>query len=412
MTDNIESTATFAALNRNIDIMIPPTGLKYKLSVAEKEKRKLVVKLGFDPTAPDLHLGHAVVLKKMRDFQDAGHDIVVIIGDFTAKIGDPTGRNSLRPPLSDEDIHANAETYVNQLSKILDVSKITVRRNSEWFSKTNFADVLKLVAKMTAAQILQREDFSNRFSNNVPIYLHELLYPIVQGQDSVEIKADIELGGSDQLFNCQVGRTLQETNGTPAQIIISMPLLVGLDGKEKMSKSKGNYVGLTDPPNQMYGKIMSIPDSLLANYLDLVTNYSVEEVAAIKQELADKKRHPMDVKKQIARNVVEQYHGMAEGTAASDYFANQFQNKEGDKKSYVLLDIDAAFAGADEIDLLTLCAAAQPHESKSQLRRLIRDGAVKIDEEKATDAAQKLSRNAGSIKLKIGKIGFYEFAKA
>ncbi len=272
-------------------------------------QRELIVKLGFDPTAPDLHLGHTVVLRKIRQFQDAGHKSVIIVGDFTARIGDPTGRNKARPPLSEDIIQENAKTYVNQLSKVVDIEKVEIRFNSEWLSKMTCDDVVTLMSNMTAAQLLQREDFSNRYNNNIPISLHELFYPMMQGYDSVEINADIEIGGTEQLFNCLVGRSLQESNGKPGQIVVSMPLLIGLDGKEKMSKSQNNYIALTEEPNQMYGKIMSMPDHLLENYLDLVTDFPPDKIAGMKMSLLEGTLPPMGAKQIIAENIVMQYHG-------------------------------------------------------------------------------------------------------
>ena len=408
MTGSIQEQAEH--LGQGIEIMIPPGGLAQKLTLAEKEGRPLVVKLGFDPTAPDLHIGHAVVLKKMREFQQAGHKVVVIVGDFTTKIGDPTGRNTLRPPLTDAQIEENAKTYIEQLGKILDISKIEVRRNSDWLSPMTFADVIRVVSKVTLAQLLQREDFSNRYAGNIPIHMHELLYPMVQGQDSVEIKADIEMGGTDQLFNCQMGRVLQEHNGMPAQIVLSMPLLVGLDGKDKMSKSKKNYIGLTDAPGDMYGKAMSIPDEALPSYLDLATNFAVEEVRAIKAGLVDGSAHPMDIKKKIAKNIVAQYHDAAAAEAAENYFVAQFQNKDAEKKAYKPLRFADAEGGAGvAVSLLSLCVAAEPTLSKSQIRRLIADNAVAVDGVKITDPNAMIQTNNGDVKIKIGKMGFFVF---
>ncbi len=296
-------------LQKGVAIITPPTGLKEKLEDAQKKQRQLIVKLGFDPTAPDLHLGHTVVLRKIRQFQDAGHKSVIIVGDFTARIGDPTGRNKARPALSEEIIQENAKTYVNQLSKVVDITKLEIRFNSEWLSKMNCADVVTLMSNMTAAQLLQREDFSNRYNNNIPISLHELFYPMMQGYDSVEINADIEIGGTEQLFNCLVGRSLQQNNGKSGQIVVSMPLLIGLDGKEKMSKSQNNYIALTEKPSQMHEKIMSMPDHLLENYLDLVTDFSTDKIAGIKMSLLEGTLHSMDTKQIIAENIVMQYHG-------------------------------------------------------------------------------------------------------
>ncbi len=325
----MDQTVTNEMLQKGVAIITPPTGLKEKLEDAQKNQRQLIVKLGFDPTAPDLHLGHAVVLRKIRQFQDAGHKSVIIVGDFTARIGDPTGRNKARPPLSEDIIQENAKTYVNQLSKVVDIEKVEIRFNSEWLSKMTCDDVVTLMSNMTAAQLLQREDFSNRYNNNIPISLHELFYPMMQGYDSVEINADIEIGGTEQLFNCLVGRSLQESNGKSGQIVVSMPLLIGLDGKDKMSKSQNNYIALTEEPSQMYRKIMSMPDHLLENYLDLVTDFPPEKIAGMKMSLLEGTLHPMDAKKIIAENIVMQYHGTgAISDLPNKYSSAQCPSKE------------------------------------------------------------------------------------
>ncbi|WP_211236704.1 tyrosine--tRNA ligase [Sporocytophaga myxococcoides] len=264
-------------LKENVEIIFLENGLDEKLKQAELQNRKLVVKLGFDPTAPDLHLGHAVVLKKLRQFQELGHLIVIIIGDFTARIGDPTGKNKSRPPLNEDQVKENAKTYVAQLSKILDISKCSIRYNSEWLEGMNLSNAIQLLSQVTVAQMMHRNDFNTRFEKGIPISLHELVYPILQGYDSVEIMADVEMGGTDQLFNCSVGRQLQEGKGKKGQAVICMPLLKGIDGSDKMSKSQNNIIGLTDHPNEMFGKIMSIPDSLIVEYLKLVTDFADDE---------------------------------------------------------------------------------------------------------------------------------------
>lgn len=397
-------------LERGVAIQTPPSGIKAKLEESRKEKRPLVVKLGFDPTAPDLHLGHAVVLRKMRQFQNAGQKLVVIIGDFTARIGDPTGRNKARPPLSEEAVQENAKTYLDQLSKVLDMdsSKLEVRFNSEWLGKMTFTDVVKLLSKATVAQLLQREDFNKRYSSNVPIGMHEMLYPLMQGYDSLAIEADIEMGGTDQLFNCLIGRALQEGDGKSGQIVVSMPLLVGLDGKEKMSKSHNNYIGLTEEPNQMYGKAMSIPDGLLPNYLDLATDFSHDMIIGMKKKLEDGAINPMEVKKLIAENIVKQYHDEESAKAAAAYFYNQFQNKVDEEKIYEPVDAETVFDGSTDISLIDLCAKLQPDVSRTQMRRLISSSAVSLNGEKISDPLQKIEYpEAAELKLRIGKRGFF-----
>ena len=404
------SSLTLDELTRGVAIQTPPDAIKSKLELAKKENRPLVVKLGFDPTAPDLHLGHAVVLRKMRQFQDAGQKLIIILGDFTARIGDPTGRNKTRPPLSEETIRENAKTYLDQLSKVLDTdpSKMEVRFNSEWLGKMTFSDVVKLLAKATVAQLLQREDFNKRYTNNIPIGMHEMLYPLMQGYDSIAITSDIEMGGTDQLFNCLVGRALQEAEGKIGQAVISMPLLVGLDGKEKMSKSHNNYIGLTEAPNQMFGKAMSIPDELLPNYLDLASDFPHETIVELKTKLGNGSINPMEIKKTLAANLVKQYHGEAAAQEAAQYFYNQFQNKSNEEKSYDPVSAKDVFGDMASLSLLDLCAKLQPEESKSQIRRLIASGAVSIHGERMSDPLMMIDApTEREIKIRIGKRGFF-----
>ncbi|WP_244248417.1 tyrosine--tRNA ligase [Flavobacterium foetidum] len=268
---------TIQKLKENAAIFLPENGLEEKINQAQKENRKLVIKLGFDPTAPDLHLGHAVVLKKLKQFQDLGHQIVIVVGSFTARIGDPTGKNKSRKPLSSKEVQHNAETYITQLSKIIDVEKAKIVFNSEWLDELSFAEVIQIMSNVTVAQLMHRNDFNKRFTENTPIAMHELVYPILQGFDSVKINADIEMGGTDQLFNCTMGRQLQENFRMATQIVMCMPLLKGLDGKEKMSKSLHNTIGLIDEPKEMFGKTMSIPDDLILEFLELTTDFSFEE---------------------------------------------------------------------------------------------------------------------------------------
>jgi len=415
-TDSREAFNTSAnfssSLNRNIDYLVPPMGLQQKLEISQKESRPLIIKLGFDPTAPDLHLGHAVVLKKLRDFQVAGHKIVVIIGDFTARIGDPTGRNSARPPLSDKEVEKNAKTYISQLSKVLDITKVDIRYNSEWLNQMSFTDVVGLMSKFTLSQMMQRDDFSKRYECHTPIHMHELLYPLMQGQDSVIINADVEIGGTDQLFNCQVGRTLQEAMGRPSQIVISMPLLVGLDGKEKMSKSKNNYIGLTDEPNVMYGKAMSIPDEILPNYLDLVTDFDDQKIQGLKDQLAAGTVNPMIIKKQVATNIVEQYHSEKAANEADLYFYNQFQNKSPSNKKYESVGLSAIFGENNDIGIVDMCKILRPDLSKNDIRRLISGNGIKLNTEKVMDPNLRVVKpSENDIFLQIGKLGFYTIVR-
>jgi len=398
-------------LKKGIETIVPENGLEAKIALAEKENRPLVIKFGMDPTAPDLHLGHAVAFKKLREFQEkTGAKIVLLVGDFTAAIGDPTGRNTTRPPLTEEEIKVNAKTYIDQMGKVIDLNKnVEIVRNSQWLGKMNFADVLKLLAKATLAQMLQRDDFAKRFDANIPISLHELVYPMMQGYDSVAIKSDIEFGGRDQLFNCLVGKTLQESmlNFEQGQTVIGMPLLRGLDGVMKMSKSKGNYIGLTESPNDMFGKTMSIPDELLPEWIELTTDFSDEEKVNMIADYKNGTVNPMELKKKVAKSIVRQYHNQQAADEAEAFFYKQVQQKGFDDKAFTPAKITDVFAGANEMTLLDICAKLNPQESKSNLRRLIESGAVSVDSEKQTDAYAKIPAKSG-IKFKIGKRLFFE----
>lgn len=399
----------FQELTAGIATIVPADGLIQKLAQAEKEKRPLKIKLGFDPTAPDLHLGHAVVLRKLRQFQNAGHEINIIIGDFTARIGDPTGRNSARPPLTPEQVKINAQTYVNQLAKIMDVSKIKLHFNSSWLEKMNFMEVIKLLAKATLAQMLQRNDFRERYEKNIPVALHELVYPIMQGYDSVVLDADIELGGTDQLFNCMVGKDLQTSFGkNTTQIVISMPILRGTDGVEKMSKSKGNYIALTDTPNEMYGKTMSIPDELLTEWIELATDFPIEEKKHLIESIGT--INPMEIKKKVAANIVKIYHGIEEAKNAEIFFYNQVQAKDLNAKEYKNINL-SEFNISLNADIISLLQLLIPEQSKSALRRLIEGGGVALNGQKITNIDLKILELPDNAKLKVGKRGFFNIIK-
>jgi len=393
-------------LKENVEIILPENGLEEKLEQAKKDNRKLIIKLGFDPTAPDLHLGHAVVLKKLKQFQDLGHQIVILVGDFTAQIGDPTGKNKSRKPLSAAEVKQNAQTYLNQLSKIIDTDKVKIVFNSEWLDKLSFTEVIQILSKVTVAQLMHRKDFNKRFTENSPIAMHELVYPILQGFDSVEIKADIEMGGTDQLFNCTMGRQLQETFEMNPQVVMCMPLLKGLDGKEKMSKSLNNIIGLTDAPNDMFGKTMSMPDSLIEEFLDLATDFSVSEKEAVKARLSNGE-NPMEIKKLIAKNIITQYHNEAEAQNAEVFFINQFQNKKFEEKSFESVLINSLQQENGIISLVDLCVQLKKEQSKSAVRRLIESGAVKINNEKNLDPFAEIELK-NETKIKIGKRDFFE----
>ncbi|AUC84542.1 tyrosine--tRNA ligase [Polaribacter sp. ALD11] len=397
---------TINRLKENVEIILPQNGLEEKLELAKKENRKLIIKLGFDPTAPDLHLGHAVVLKKLKEFQNLGHQIVILVGNFTARIGDPTGKNKSRKPLSLEEVQHNAETYINQLSKVIDVDKVKIVFNSEWLDKLSFTEVIQILSKVTVAQLMHRNDFNKRFTENTPIAMHELVYPILQGFDSVEIKADIEMGGTDQLFNCTMGRKLQETFEMSPQIVMCMPLLKGLDGKEKMSKSLHNIIGITDEANEMFGKTMSIPDSLLEEFLQLTTDFSLSKKEGIKNRLASGE-NPMEIKKLIAKNIITQYHNKNQAQEAEEYFINQFQSKKFEEKEFEAVLIKNTQHKNNAISLIDLCVHLKKGLSKSALRRLIESGAVQVDTIKNKEVYAEILLKDG-MKVKIGKRDFYE----
>ncbi len=352
--------------------LVPEAELVNKLS----EGRPLRVKLGVDPTAPDLHLGHAVPLRKLRQFQDLGHVVVLIIGDFTALIGDPSGRNSTRPPLSREQIEENARTYIDQAFKILDPDATELRRNSDWLGELDFEALLRLTSQFTVARILERDDFAKRYREGVGISLHELLYPMAQAYDSVAIDADVELGGTDQLFNLLAGRDLMERLGKPAQICLTLPLLEGTDGVQKMSKSYGNYIGLTDEPADMFGKVMSIPDELIVKYFRLCTGLPVDDVDALEAGLGSGSLHPNAVKRQLARTIVALYHGEPAAEESEAAFDRVFKQHELPK------DIaEFAVELSDEVYLPGLLAQAGLVSSASEGRRTIDNGGVRIDGE-------------------------------
>ncbi|TGN26400.1 tyrosine--tRNA ligase [Empedobacter tilapiae] len=393
------------SLKENVAIFLPENGLEEKLKLTKKENRPLRIKLGFDPTAPDLHLGHAVVLKKLKEFQDLGHQIVILVGSFTAQIGDPTGKNKSRQPLNADQVQKNAETYINQLSKIIDIEKAEIVFNSDWLDKLAFSEVIQLLSKVTVAQLMHRNDFNKRFTENTPIAMHELVYPILQAYDSVKINADIEMGGTDQLFNCTMGRQLQETNGETAQIVLCMPLLRGTDGKEKMSKSLNNIIGLTDEPNEMFGKTMSIPDDLLEEYIALATDFSIEEKSSLNDRL--KMDNPMLIKKLVAKNIITQYHSEIEAEYAEEFFNNQFQKRNDENRVFETVKIDSLNIDNDNITLLDICHQLKKDISKTAVRRLIESGAVQINGEKNIDPLSDFILDSG-IKVKIGKRDFFE----
>ncbi len=356
-----------------------------KLKKSKESGKPLRVKAGFDPTAPDLHLGHTVLLRKMKHFQDLGHTVIFLIGDFTGMIGDPTGRNATRPPLSREQIEGNAETYKAQVFKILDPRKTEVRFNSEWLTPHGAEGFIKLAAKFTVSQMLEREDFHKRFLEEKPIAVHELLYPLAQGYDSVALEADVEMGGTDQKFNLLVGRELQRAYGQSPQIVFTMPILEGLDGVQKMSKSLGNYIGVTEASAEMYGKAMSISDELMWRYYLLLTDVSTAEIERMKQDVASGQAHPMQLKKNLAHRIVADFHSKEDADGAAESWAKQFQRDEVPENveevtvPYAEIAVKAADSSAIKLDkLLVRCGLA---ESASDGMRKVKQKSVRIDGE-------------------------------
>ncbi len=375
-----------------------------------KRDEPLNIKLGVDPTAPDIHIGHAVPLRKLRAFQDLGHHVTLIIGDGTALIGDPSGRNSTRPQLTSEQVAANAQTYVNQAFKILDPEKTTLRHNSEWLLSMGLEDILKVTGLFTVARILERDDFSKRYNGNLPIGVHEFLYPIMQAYDSVMIKADVELGGTDQLFNLMAGRELMEKMGMEPQVCLTLPLLEGTDGVRKMSKSYGNYVGLTDEPADMFGKVMSIPDEIMVKYFRLASTLSVDEIDSIEAGLAAGELHPNKVKRQLAANIVAAYHGEEAAGAAEADFDRVFKNHDAPKD---IPEFAADLTPNDEgkVYLAKLIADAGLAKSAGEARRLIDGGGVKVNGTAipAKEYNVDPSMLAGAV-LQVGKRKFVRLA--
>ena len=361
-------------LKKGVAEIIPEDELKQKLANSVKSGKPLRVYLGVDPTAPDIHLGHTVVLRKLKHFQDLGHTAIFLIGDFSAMIGDPTGRSETRPPLSREEVQANAQTYLAQVYKILDQEKTEVRFNSEWLGKMSSYDVVRLCGHYRLARMLEREDFRSRLENNLPIAVHELLYPLLTAYDAVELRSDIELGATEQKFNILVHREIQREYGLPPQVVVTMPILVGLDGERKMSKSLGNYVGITEAPPEIFGKIMSIPDDLMWTYYELVTDGKPQEIAALKKEVSTGKLHPMDAKMRLAQEVVSDFHGPDAGRKAADNFQRVFRDRQAPEEA----PVQKVPRGTSQ-KLTALLVELKLAPSKSEAERLIKQGGVEID---------------------------------
>ncbi len=365
-----------------------------------KQGRPLRVKAGFDPTAPDLHLGHTVLINKLRQFQELGHEIQFLIGDFTGMIGDPTGKSVTRPPLTQEEVKENAETYCEQVFKILDPKKTKVVFNSEWMGKMDAAGLIQLAGKQTVARMLERDDFSKRYKGGQPIAIHEFLYPLIQGHDSVAMRADIELGGTDQKFNLLMGRHLQDNNGQEPQVVITMPLLEGLDGVQKMSKSLGNYIGITDPANEMFGKIMSISDELMWRYFELLSFRAMDEIHQFRKEI-DEGLNPRDVKFRLAEELVERFHDRAAAVCAREAFIARFQ------KGAMPDDMPEVSVSAQDnvLAIAQLLREAGLVQSSSEGMRMVRQGAVKIDGEKVSDTGLEIASGTTHI-YQVGKRRF------
>jgi tyrosyl-tRNA synthetase len=397
----------FPAVAEQIDLLrkgaleiISEEELEKKISRSLKTGKPLLVKVGFDPTAPDIHLGHTVLIRKMKHFQDLGHTVVFLIGDFTGLIGDPSGRNKTRPPLSQEEIARNAETYKEQIFKLLDPVKTVIDFNSRWLGALTPVEIIKLTAAYTVARILERDDFSKRYKNGEPISVHELLYPLMQGYDSVALRADVELGGSDQKFNLLVGRELQRSYGQEPQVIMTMPLLEGLDGIQKMSKSLVNYIGIDESPTEIFGKVMSVSDELMFRYYELLTDVPAKEIIRIKKNISDEKLNPMKAKIDLAKSIIADFHSSTAAAAAEEEFIRVFRNKETPEDAQVLtLATDEAL-----VDFIVRNGILA---SRGEVKRIHAQGGIYLDNERPESTTIILQKGKSYL-LKIGKRKFYK----
>ena len=395
----------FPSLNEQMDIIrsgveeiIPESELVKKIEKSIANNEPLKIKCGCDPSRPDLHIGHAVLLRKMRQCQDMGHQAILLIGDFTAMIGDPTGRNKTRPQLTIEDTKLNAQSYIDQASIVLDESTLDIVYNSDWLSKMDFSEVIKLASKYTVARMLERDDFTKRYGGGVPISLHEFLYPLAQGYDSVHLKSDVELGGTDQKFNLLVGRDLQKESGQAPQVVITTMLLEGTDGVEKMSKSYDNYIALTDSPSDMYGRTLTIPDALIGKYFEYATTISHQLLDDINNDLKEGKSNPRDLKRQLAREIVSLYHDEDAAQKAESDFDALFIKKDipDDIPEYML---------SSKETLISIMVGNDLVSSNGDAKRMIKQGAVKLDDEKVSDMSLEISPDSEKV-LKVGKRKF------
>lgn len=404
--------ADFLPVDEQLDLLqkgaaeiIRVSDLRERLEKSRQTGVPLRVKAGFDPTAPDLHLGHTVLMRKLKHFQDLGHQVIFLIGDYTSLIGDPTGRNVTRKPLTHEQIEENAKTYADQVFRILDRKKTEVRFNSEWLGKLTFEDIIRLAAKFTVSQMLERDEFHRRFQNEQPISLHEMLYPLAQGYDSVALRADVELGGTDQKFNLLAGRELQRDFGQPSQIVLMTPIIEGLDGVQKMSKSLGNAIGIHEPAQKMYGKLMSISDTLMWRYWELLTDLRQSEIDRMKAEVAAGTLHPMEAKKRLARTIVGGFHSEEATRAADENWARQFQQKSDDVEGLEEVHITPAELGMDpdgKMRVSKLLTAAGLASSSSEADRKVKEGAVRVDGEVVKQSHLSLNGRVRII-LRVGK---------
>lgn len=391
-------------LERGAVEILPKEEFKKKLRRSIEENKPLKVKLGLDPTAPDIHIGHTVVFKKLSQFQELGHIVQLVIGDFTARVGDPSGKSETRKQLSEEEVKHNAKTYTDQLFKRLDPAKTEVHFNSTWLSPLTFVDVTELAAKVTVARMLERDDFSKRYHSGQPISIHEFFYPLMQGYDSVALQTDVELGGTDQTFNLLMGRQLQKEFGQEEQVILTMPLLEGLDGVKKMSKSLGNYIGVDDEPNNMYGKAMSIPDELMVKYYELVTDLPAEEVDAIKFGVEDGSIHPRDAKMRLAFTLVQMFHGEEAAKEAENHFRTVFQQNSL-PDDIPVVEVPASLTNNGVIWIVPLLTHCKLCSSNGDARRMIQGGGVRINQEKVSDVQAMLQLEEGMV-LQVGKRKF------
>lgn len=402
-----EAEKQFDYLKKGSTEIIQENELKERLENSLKNNKPLRVKAGFDPTAPDIHLGHTVLLRKMKHFQDLGHEVIFLIGDFTGLIGDPSGQSKTRPPMTREQINKNAETYKQQVFKILDHEKTIIEFNSKWLGKLTSFDIIRLMAKYTIARILERDDFSERLKKNKPICTHEILYPIMQAYDSVALKADVELGGTDQKFNLLVGRDIQREYNQKPQIVLTMPLLEGIDGIEKMSKSLDNYIGITEPPEEIYGKIMSISDTLMYRYYELLTDISVSKIKEYQEKAKKEEINPRDIKSELARLIVKDFWGREKSEKAAHEFDRVFKQNKAPS------DMEKIEIKSEKILLLDLLADKNIFPSRGEAKRIIRQGGLYLDGRRITDIGFMidLTKRDGII-LKIGKKRFYNIKKS